>query len=143
MRGYLFDSIVHVAVQEAIPEKWRRQWKEATVGRKNMILFEPLVTEILNHLTPKKGEGVAQNRVLWVKGLKTAKMVRIDDKIAFEASRLYLKLKRYGISLVDSFSLSIAGKERARIFTSDFGLRNAAREIGVEVSYLQGQALGQ
>lgn len=69
-------------------------------------------------------------------------MVGIDDNIAFEASSLYLKLGRHNISLVDSFMLAIAKKERAKVFTSDHGLRNAAREIDVAVSYLPKESLG-
>lgn len=56
MRGYLFDTMVHVAAEYGIPDKWQRHWKEATVGRKNLILFELLVAEILNQLTRRKGQ---------------------------------------------------------------------------------------
>ncbi|GFO98227.1 hypothetical protein ig2599ANME_2450, partial [groundwater metagenome] len=47
MGGYLFDTMVHVHAYDSIPEKWQRQWKEATVGTKQLILFEPLIAEIL------------------------------------------------------------------------------------------------
>ncbi len=78
-----------------------------------------------------------------MKGLRNIKMVDIDDNSAFEASRLYLSMRKHSISLVDSFVLAIAKKERAKVFTSDHKLRNAARDIKVEVNYLPRESLSQ
>ncbi|MCX9084427.1 MAG: hypothetical protein OIN87_06490 [Candidatus Methanoperedens sp.] len=40
------------------------------------------------------------------------------------------------ISLVNSFSLVIAKEERADIFTTDSGLRDAGTDFGVRISFL-------
>jgi len=47
-----------VHAYDSIPEKWQMQWKEATVGTKPLILFEPLIAEILYQLTEKKGYNI-------------------------------------------------------------------------------------
>ena len=128
--------MVHVSAVRGVPDKWRRQWKEATVGNKTLILFEMLVAEVLSRLTVRKGQNASRNRMLWLKGLRNTKMIDVDDSIAFEASRIYLRLRDYSLSLVDSFLLAIAKKERARVFTSDHSLRDAAREMKIDVSFL-------
>ena len=40
MGGYLFDIMVHIHAYDSIPEKWQRQWKEATVGHESYLLTE-------------------------------------------------------------------------------------------------------
>jgi len=139
--GYLFDTMVHVYANNNIPEKWRRQWKEVTVGNKKLILFEPLIAEIMYQMIKEKGDGVASNRILWVKGLPNAEIVELNDHIAFAAARIFLKFKKYSISLVDSFSLAIAKSKRAEIFTTDYGLRRAGNDFKVRVNFLPKEAL--
>ncbi len=134
--------MVHVSAVREVPDKWRRQWKEATIGNKTLILFEMLVAEIHSKLTLRKGQNASRNRMLWLKGLRNTKMVDVDDNLAFEASRIYLRLRVHSLSLVDSFLLAIAEKERARVFTSDHSLRDAAREMRIDVNFLPEGALG-
>ena len=128
--------MVHVVAVDDIPDKWRRHWKEATVGNKHLILFELLVAEIMNQLTIRKGQNASRNRMFWLKGLRNTWMVDVDDNTAFEASRIYLSMKGHSLSLVDSFLLAIAKKERAKVFTSDHRLRDAARAIKIDVNFL-------
>ena len=141
MGGYLFDTMVHVHASNSIPENWRRHWKDATVGNKQLILFEPLIAEILYQMIKEKGDGTATDRILWIKSLNNTRIVELNDKLAFAAGRAYLKFKKYGLSLVDSFSLVIAKEEKAEIFTTDHGLRDAGKDSGVRVSYLPLNAL--
>ena len=139
MGGYLFDTMVHVHAYDRIPEKWQRQWKEATVGSKPLILFEPLIAEILYQLTEKKGYNTASSRIYWLKALSNTKIIPLDkdhDEIAFAAASAFKEFKEHGLSLVDSFSLVIAKEERADIFTTEHGLRDAGNDFGVRVSFL-------
>jgi len=140
MRGYLFDTMVHMVACNSIPEKWRRQWKEATVGNKSLLLFEPLIAEIFYQLTRQKGESAAVNRILWLKGLPTITMVKLDDNIAMDAGR-FRRRREFNISLVDAFALAISKKKRAELFTTDHGIRDAGKKIGVNVNYLPKEAL--
>ena len=140
MVGYLFDTMVHVVAYEGIPEKWYRQWKEATVGRKRLLLFEPLVAEILYQLARRKGERTALERILWLKGLQSTTMVELTDNIAFDAGRLYMRFTNK-IGMVDSFLLAIAKKNQAEIFTTDHNLRDVGKEIAVRVHYMPKKSL--
>lgn len=136
MRGYLFDTMVHIAACDSLTEKWLRHWKEATtVGNKSLLLFEPLIAEIFYQLSRQKGEKAASDRILWLKGLPTMTMVKLDDNIAMDAGR-YRKRGEFDISLVDAFSLAISKKERAELFTTDHGIRDAGKKIRVKVNYL-------
>ena len=136
MSSYLFDAMVHVQARTTIPEKWKRQWKEATTGAKQLILTEPLIAETFYQLIRKEGEKAAQKRIFWLKGLRSCRIVPLDDHHALEAGRLFLRFRHLGISLADAFSLSVARMERAEIFTSDHGIRDACRSLDIEVSYL-------
>ncbi|TRZ91574.1 MAG: type II toxin-antitoxin system VapC family toxin [Methanosarcinales archaeon] len=141
MGGYLFDTMVHVHAYDNIPERWYKQWKDATVGNKRLILSELLIAEILYQMIQEKGDAAATDRILWVKSRQNTRIVALDDKIAFAAGRAYIKFKGYGLSIVDSFSLVIAKEEKAEIFTTDPGLLKAGDDYGVKVNFLPKKAL--
>ncbi len=134
--------MIHVATAcSSIPDKWRRQWEEAITGKKNLILFEPLIAEIFYRLALKIGETKANERILWLKSLPSTKIIEINNNLAIEAVKVYLKFRRYSLSLVDSFSAVIAKRRNAALFTTDTGIRNVCRRIGVSVSFLPKKAL--
>jgi len=139
--GYLFDTMVHVAACISLPEKWRRQWKQAVDGTKRLLISELLVAEIFYQLTKISGKEAARDRILWVKGRPTTTIVSIDDAMSLNAGMLFLRFKNF-IGIVDAFSLEIARRERAEIFTTDHQIRKVAKEIGVPVSYLPKESLG-
>ena len=141
MGAYLFDAIVHVQARSSIPEKWKRQWKEATTGFKSFLLTEPLVAEIFYQLARQHGENAARNRILWLKSLSTCRIETLDDNLAFEAGRLYLRFRHLGISLTDAFSISTARRAGAEILTTDHGVRDACRTLGIGVNYLPLESL--
>lgn len=142
MRNHLFDTMVLVAaVRGAIPEKWRRQWNETKAGRKHLLLFEPLIAEMYYTLAKFMGEEAAQAKMLWLKSLRGARLVPLNDNLALGAARTILKFKHYGISLVDAFSITIAKREGAELFTTDLGVRNICKEVGVPVSFLPSDEL--
>lgn len=141
MRGYLFDTMVHVIACDSVPEKWRRQWKEIQSGNKSLFLFEPLIAEIFYQLYKIIGDKHSRERIFWLRALENTKIVELDDEMAFEAGRLQNEFN--GISLVDAFSLTIAKRKGAKIFTSDRVIRDAARNIEVDVDYLPKELLRQ
>jgi predicted nucleic acid-binding protein len=86
----------------------KAQMSEATTGAKLLILTEPLIAETFYQLIRKEGEKAAQKRIFWLKGLRSCRIVPLDDHHALEAGRLFLRFRHLGISLADAFSLSVA-----------------------------------
>lgn len=142
MKSYLFDTMVHVAATRGrVPEKWRRQWDEVKAGRKYLLLFEPLIAEMFYRMAEAVGEEAALTRILWLKSLRSAKLVKIDDRVAVSAARIFSRFRRYGISLVDAFSVAVAKREGAKLFTTDLGVRNVCRKADILVSFLPREEL--
>lgn len=135
-RKYLFDTMVHVLTVRKVPEKWLYHWKEATVGRGRLLLFDCLVAELFENLTREFGAKFAEQRLLWLKSLPNTYEVEIDNNLACVTAHALLKFRKYDISLTDAFILAIAQREGAVVFTMDKGLREACRDSRVEVSYL-------
>ena len=47
MKKYLFDTNVYSLIfSESVPEKWTRYWKEVCSKKKQLIIFEMLISEI-------------------------------------------------------------------------------------------------
>jgi len=136
MTAYLFDTMAHAAAMSGMPEKWRRAWKEVTIGHKSLILLEPLVAEMTSKLSPRIGIARARQRILWLKSLRNTSVVSPDDNEAIEAGFAKMRYKAAGLSLVDAFILTIARRQGAKVFTTDRGLRDTCRESKVEVDFL-------
>ncbi len=141
MRGYLFDTMAHVAAYNTLPEKWSRSWQEALHGNKHLLLFEPLVAEMSYRLTLKVGEDRARERIYWLKGMKNTEIVNIDDNLAINAGKLYLRYRNKSISLVDAFILSVANEKGAKVFTTDHHVRDAGRKERITIDFLPKEEL--
>lgn len=60
----------------------------------------------------------------------------ISDNDAVKAGQFYTKYRKFGLSIVDTYVLTVAERERARLVTTDKGLRDAARDADVDMDYL-------
>ena len=111
-RNYLFDTMVHVAAVHRVPEKWLRQWKDATIGHGRLLLFDSLIAELFFGLAKKFGAKVAEERISWLKSLPNSFEITINNRLARRAAGLLLKFKKYGLGLTDAFMMSIAVDQR-------------------------------
>ena len=144
MKKYLFDTNVYSLIfSEDIPEnhKWVRYWKEARFGRKKLIIFEMLISEIFYKNSEKYGFKGIREKFEGIKCLPASEIVNIDNSDAFQAAEYKVSLRRFGISLVDSYILAIARKHHARIVTTDEGIKKAGKFIGLDVDYHRFQML--
>ena len=136
MRKYLFDTnAISLAYDDALPEKWARPWREVRVGMRSLLLFEPLVSEIYYKNIPKYGKKTSRDKIFWLKSLPHTQIYLIDDNDAINAGNIKVRYPG-GLSLVDCYLLAIAKANNAKIFTTDYGLRDVARSMGVNVDYL-------
>jgi len=136
MKHYLFDTnALSLAFAEALPEKWVRPWKETRAGHRGLLLFEPLVSETYYKNIPRYGKKISKDRIFWLKSLPRSKMHQIDDNDAIRAGDIKVQFPG-NLSLVDCFLLAVAKTNNAKIFTTDYGVRDAARKMKIEVDYL-------
>jgi predicted nucleic acid-binding protein len=136
MKRYLFDTNVYSLVfSENIPEKWVRYWKEVRSGRKRLIIFEMLISEIF-YKNSYYGFKTVRERLEGIKYLPTLEITKITDTDAFQAAEYMVSLHRFGLSLVDSYILTIAQRNRARIITTDGGIKKSGKKIGLDIDYL-------
>jgi predicted nucleic acid-binding protein len=133
--------MVHVTAVDRIPEKWQHRWDEVKGNRRTLLLFEPLVAEIVYHLTRRTDRKRAEARIRELKQLPAIHMSRLDDDLAFRAASLRLKYETQSISYVDSFILAIARRHTAEVLTTDHGLRDAGRSEGMTMNFLPVEAL--
>lgn len=137
MRNYLFDTnVFSLLFLDKIPEKWSRYWKEIREGSKKLIIFEMLISEILYKNSKKLGLEKTKDKILEIKSLRNSVIIPVDDNDAFSSGGYMLKLNKFGLSHVDSYILTLSKRCNARIVTTDPGLKNAGKNIGVEVDYL-------
>ncbi|MEW5761487.1 MAG: PIN domain-containing protein [Candidatus Thermoplasmatota archaeon] len=137
MRSYLFDTnAISLILSDALPEKWSRYWKEVKYGIKKVILFEGLVSEIFYKNAPEFGFRLMKKKLEWIKSLPKSDVVRITDEDAFQAGEYMVKLRNFGLSLIDAYILTLAQKNTAIIITSDIALKQASKIVGVECDYL-------
>ncbi len=71
-----------------------------------------------------------------IKYLQSSEIVNITNNDAFQAAEYKVNLHIFGISLVDSYILTLARKHHARIVTMDTGIKKAGKKIGLDVDYL-------
>ena len=137
MKKYLFDTNVYSLIfSENIPERWVRYWKEVRSGKKKLIIFEMLVSEIFYKNSQKYGFRTMREELGWIKHLPASEIIEITNTDAFQAAEYMVSLHRFGISLVDSYILTVAQKRHARVVTTDAGIKEAGKKIGLDVDYL-------
>jgi predicted nucleic acid-binding protein len=124
------------------PEKWRRVWDQLYSGKNIMILLEPLISEIYYQIEGLSGKSAARHYLFRLKGMQNTVIPLSDmDKVAFLAGEIKMRYKQDKISLVDSYLIAAAIKERATIYTTDHAVRDSARQEKCEVQYLPKQSL--
>jgi len=135
--------MVHLAFREGrVPEKWTLMWTDIRHGRRSLVLTESLVAETFYHISRAYGEKEALERVLWLKGLPKTRLVLVDDNLAIMAGRLRARFGgSHDLSLTDCFALAVARSTGAQLVTTEHGLRDCARELGADVSWLPITAL--
>ena len=119
------------------PEKWKRPWHEIRFIHKNkLILFEPLISEIFYQISKKIGFKKAKNKIEWIKTLPTSEIISLNDNIAITAGKYKISYNKYGISLVDCYSLTLALRKNATILTTDTGLKNSAKKLNIVTNFI-------
>jgi len=137
MKKYLFDTNVYSLIfSESVPEKWTRYWKEVRSKKKKLIIFEMLISEIFYINSSDYGFKTMREKLELIKHLPGSEIVNITNADAFQAAEYKVTLHRFGISLVDSYILTIARKQNARVVTTDIGIKQAGKTIRLDVDYL-------
>lgn len=136
--------MAHLAqFQSKTPEKWKRIWNQFFANNYIMILTEPLISEIFYQLESDAGKDVARSYLLRLKSRKNLRIApdKDGDKLAFLAGHIRVKHAGRGISFVDSHVIAAAITETAVIYTTDHGIRDAAKQENCQVSYLPKESL--
>ena len=138
MRLHLLDTMVHLAFRGGrVPEKWTLMWTDIRHGRRSLILVESIVAETYYQISKTDGEDEALDHVLWLKGLLRTRVVPVDDNLAMTAGRLRARYGgKHDLSLADCFALAAARHTGAQLVTTEHGLRDCARELRIDVSWL-------
>ena len=143
----VFDTMAYVSWHTLgkLPEKWKHSW-DTCAYKGDMLVTEPLISEIYTQVARKDGSDSARNCILKIKGLKGTKMfpTEEDDNLAMEAGKLRLLAERQkrDISFVDSYLLAVCKRTGARLHTTDHGIRDFARVAGCQVNWLPLEELG-
>ena len=137
MRKCLIDTYaMSLFMSDKTPEKWDRIWREIRMGKRSLILIEPVISEIYYKNIPKFGMKKTKDRILGIKSYSRAEIISLDDNDAFNAGEIKIRFSNYNLSLVDCFLLSVGRKHKALILTTDHLIRDVAKKIGVEVNFL-------
>ena len=137
MKRYLFDTnaISHI-LDEHPPEKWRRPWDDVRMGRGRLLLFEPNISEMYYKGIQKLGRRSSRDRMVWLKTLPRADVIRLRDKDAFAAGEIKVGRSGSSLSLVDCFALELAKSHGAMLLTMDHSVRDEAKRMGVRCSFI-------
>ena len=137
MKKYLFDTnAISLTFDGTLPEKWVRLWKEVRMGNSELLLFEPLISEMYYKNIPKHGKTKCKDKIYWMKSLSNSTIHPLDDNDAFRAGDIKNQYKKFGPSIVDCFLLSVAKVNGAMIITTDPTVKFVAKEMNVKFSYL-------
>jgi predicted nucleic acid-binding protein len=125
------------------PEKWEKIWKEVYSGKHLLILLEPLITEIYYKIVSLCGRNDAQCYLLKLKSMKNTNIIPDSkmDEVAFLAGDIRMKHNLHNLSLVDSYIIAAAIKEKASIYTADHGVRISAKQEKCIVYWLPKESL--
>jgi predicted nucleic acid-binding protein len=136
MKRYLFDTnAISLTFDSNLPEKWIRPWKEVRMGYSGLLLFEPLISEIYYKNIPDYNKKFCKDKIMWLKSLPKTKIHQLDDNDAIIAGDIKAQYSKK-VSLVDCFLLSVAKVNSAKIFTTDYDVRDVARDMKIKVDYL-------
>ena len=142
MGWYLFDTSAYTHWND-LPEKWLRYRREFEAGRSRLILFEALVFEAAAILARSPGgEGAATTMLESILRSPMAEYRRFEPKDLIQAAFVGGRLKsrkgypRPPLSLVDRLCLAHASELKARIVTTDPGLRDGARLLKIPVDWI-------
>ena len=137
MKRCLLDTnVISLLWGDKTPEKWSRIWREIRMGQRGLILIEPLVSEMYYKNILKFGKKGTKDKILGLKSLKKVDIYPLNDNDAINAGAIKVDYSSSSLSLVDCFLLSVAKKQNALILTTDYPIRNVARKLKVDVSFL-------
>lgn len=132
---YLFDCMALVwALQHELPDKWVRSWDEVAGRRRQLLLFEPLISEVYYQLSRRINSMNAKSSIIGLKSNPGVIIHPLDDNDAILAGQF--KNTFHGLSLVDCYNLALAQRHKAKIFSTDIQLREAAKSKGVMIDYI-------
>lgn len=136
MRKCLFDTnAVSLMLSDRIPEKWVRYSTGVREWKIVLLLSEPLISEIFYKNVSKFGHAECRKHILLLKSLSHVEIHSLTDSDAINAGEIKIRLSQYGLSLVDYYLLSIGRPHKSIILTTDHGVKDAGRKIGVEINY--------
>lgn len=136
MKKCLFDTYaVSLMLSGGLPEKWIRYANEVRKGERILLLFEPLISEIFYKNEPKFGISTCREKIYWLKSLPKVEIHKLTDTDALDAGEIKIRNSQYDLSLVDCYLLSIGKRRNSIILTTDHGVRDVGKKIGVEVNY--------
>jgi predicted nucleic acid-binding protein len=136
MKKCLLDSSAISFIFKGTPEKWQSIWNQIKMGKRNLILIEPIIYEIYHKNIQKYGEAEIKKKIIWLKSLKKFNIISLDNYDAILAGSIRVEYSKFNLSLVDCFILSIAKRNGALILTTDRAIRDVGKKINVEVNYL-------
>lgn len=139
-RKYLLDTgFITLTLTDKLPEKWRRPWQEIkTFPQKIACIIEPIFAEAYQQLLKKEGINKQSAKKYIMKIKPIIFILPIDNNDSFRAAQYRIKYesKKSSLSLVDSFLLAVAKRYKLKIYTTDLGLKEAAKKEGIQCNYL-------
>ena len=137
MRGCLLDAnAFSMLVYEGVPEKWERIWKDMRMGKTQLMLIEPLISEFYYKNIQRVGKKGSKDKIYHIKAWRNTQIINLDDNDAIMAGSFKVEYRKYSISLVDCFILAVCKRNRLKILTTDPGVRDVGKKLGVDVSFL-------
>ncbi|PKP55722.1 MAG: hypothetical protein CVT88_08615 [Candidatus Altiarchaeales archaeon HGW-Altiarchaeales-1] len=144
MTEYLFDTNVLSVLlygNISIPQKWSQIWNRIRNKQSHLILIAPVVSEIYYKNVPKFGEKKVKDKILWLKSLNQ-ELPSLDYDDAIKAGAIKIRNPN-NLSLVDCFILAVAGRRNSLILTTDTLIRDVAKNMKVNVSYIPFECLSK
>ena len=137
MKKCLIDAnAFSLIVNNKTPEKWWRIWKEIRMGQRELLLLEPVVSEIYYKNVPTFGKKEIKNKILGLKSFPGSREYSPDDNDSLRAGAIKVDHSPHNLSLVDCYILAVANKHKAMILTTDHGVRDVARKMRIDVSFV-------
>ncbi len=134
----------HAIYKDKLPEKWAAKWRLIKSGKDILLLNEPQIAEIFFKLERSYGQDEARTYIFRIKCLDNSRLIprKEDDNLSFYSGHIRNQYRKFGISSIDSYLISIAKHENATLFSTDLPLRNVARKEKISVDYLPKESLG-
>ena len=104
MKKYIFDAnAISLWIDDSLPEKWIRPWKEILSGNIYLLLFEELISETYYKNIKKHGKRKSKDKIRWLKGQSRTNIYTPDNNDAFNAGDIKIDFQSKRLSLVDCF----------------------------------------